>query len=404
YRFEVTELSRFDATLSGVLEDSYLYLGFDEDGDGVWDSGETMESSTSTGIADKTLTETLVSGVYFLQVTRRGLAYNTSYTLDMGITALTQPTTLSDPGTYSDLSGAYDLGVLGLVPLSVIESVGSNDAYDVYRFSVERIVDIDISVAGVSEDADLYLGFDDNGDGVWSGDTITSSTQSGDDQISYVLVPGEYFIGVQRDGFASNTTYTLEVDAPDLDDSDNANPALISGTSVSTSYEVGDADVYWYDAAEGDTLIVDLSEVDSSYDPWLQVYAPDGSRLYNEVAYASQSSAVTAVSAGRYYVVVREWGSNGSGDYKVLLSRVPGEQNADDEGSLLISGQAETSNFSLGDTDVYWYDAVEGDTLIVDLSEVDSTYDPWLQIYGPDGSRLYSEATYTSLSSTLSAV
>ncbi|MCH6259500.1 hypothetical protein MLD52_23290, partial [Puniceicoccaceae bacterium K14] len=139
-------------------------------------------------------------------------------------------------------------------------------------------------------------------------------------------------------------------------------------------------------------------------DPWLQIYGPDGSRLYSEATYTSLSSTLSAVSAGRYYIVVREWGSTGFGDYKVLLSRVPGEQNADDEGSLLISGQAETGNFSLGDTDVYWYDAVEGDTLIVDLSEVDSSYDPWLQIYGPDGSRLYSEATYTSLSSTLSAV
>ncbi|MCH6258918.1 Ig-like domain-containing protein, partial [Puniceicoccaceae bacterium K14] len=92
YRFEVTELSRFDATLSGVLEDSYLYLGFDEDGDGVWDSGETMESSTSTGIADKTLTETLVPGVYFFQVTRRGSAYNTTYQLDMSLTKLADPT------------------------------------------------------------------------------------------------------------------------------------------------------------------------------------------------------------------------------------------------------------------------------------------------------------------------
>ena len=208
YRFEVNQVTRVDLALTGIGEDADLYLGVDIDADGVWDNGETIASSTSTG--DDAVSEVLLPGAYFISVARQGFAFNTTYQLDVALEDLEQPTLEGDPG--STPASAWDLGVLDLTPVTLFDGVGSWDRYDFFRFEVDKVVRIDAALTEVGEDADLYLGVDIDTDGVWdSGETIASSTATGDDAVTEVLLPGTYFLAVARQGFAYNTTYRLEV-------------------------------------------------------------------------------------------------------------------------------------------------------------------------------------------------
>ena len=159
------------------------------------------------------------------------------------------------------------------------------DSHDVYRFEVDQLAQIEVSLTGIGEDADLYLGVDADGDGVWdNGETIESATGTGDDMISEVLLPGVYFISVPRQSFASNTTYTLEILTTFLDQSTTPEDPgdynaladalslgdLNAGSVVTHREAVGShdsVDVYRFSLRQISKVEIDLTQVRREREP-----------------------------------------------------------------------------------------------------------------------------------------
>ena len=106
----------------------------------------------------------------------------------------------------SRASGFVYLGTL-TVPSFTQRSdyVDGIDQKDFYRFTLDAMRDVTITLSGLSSNADLLLQDD-------AGGTIASSSNgsSVDDQIAQVLSAGTYFVRVKHGGGAG-TNYDLSV-------------------------------------------------------------------------------------------------------------------------------------------------------------------------------------------------
>ncbi|MEL7036640.1 MAG: S8 family serine peptidase [Cyanobacteria bacterium J06592_8] len=131
------------------------------------------------------------------------------------------------------LNTAQDLGVLEGTQ-TVNDSVGISDLDDYYRIHLNATSNVNLSLEGLSADADLELIADRNGDGFADyGEVIDWSLNWGteSDYISAVNLPaGTYFVNVEQ--YSGFTPYTLTLSAtPTVVDPVLVDPVLVDPVS-----------------------------------------------------------------------------------------------------------------------------------------------------------------------------
>ncbi|MFH7245090.1 MAG: S8 family serine peptidase [Spirulina sp.] len=146
--------------------------------------------------------------------------------------------------------------------------VSSSDPLDFYRFRLDTRSDINLMLAGLSNDADLYLIRDTNSNGrVDSGEVLARSIRSGTqvDAITFSgLATGNYYIAVEQ--FTGSTSYNLYT---------AANPTggihTRTGNLRANSFSLSDTNTYTIvsgngnvDFGFGDRDVLDLSAISSS--------------------------------------------------------------------------------------------------------------------------------------------
>lgn len=134
-------------------------------------------------------------------------------------------------------SSVVNLGSLNRVQ-TISDFVGTNNAFDIYRFSLVASSSLNISLNGLSSNADLAL-FDSNGT------QIATSTNSGitRDWLDGSLNAGTYYVRVTS--YSGNTNYRLGLSANAL--TNNGATRTISGTL--------DANVFTYQSSFSRTVI-----------------------------------------------------------------------------------------------------------------------------------------------------
>ncbi|WP_017716608.1 S8 family serine peptidase [Kamptonema formosum] len=210
YRFSISATSDFSLTLGGLSADADLSLIQDFNGNGEIDFDEYIDSSATGGNSDETLSRILQPGTYFVAVQQ--YAGDTNYTLSLSASPLAN--------VPQDLAGqtpnaARDIGTLSATQ-TLTDFVGNADFDDLYRFSLNTVSSVSLSLNGLSADADLYLAEDLNNDGaiVDQIEILSRSIESGSaaEAINIsTLNPGTYFIRVQQ--YQGDTNYSLSVSA-----------------------------------------------------------------------------------------------------------------------------------------------------------------------------------------------
>ncbi|OKH25039.1 S8 family serine peptidase [Chroogloeocystis siderophila] len=113
------------------------------------------------------------------------------------------PQVTPDPG--STLATAYNLGTLNR-PFTLTDFVGNSDVSDIYRFSLASNSSFNLSLNGLTADADVELL---NGNGTRLAISGASGTTS--EWIDGSLTAGTYYINVFR--YTGNTNYRLSLSA-----------------------------------------------------------------------------------------------------------------------------------------------------------------------------------------------
>ncbi|NEO95369.1 MAG: peptidase, partial [Moorea sp. SIO3G5] len=143
-----------------------------------------------------------VTGLYFAQVERFAEGSSDDVSYDIALSTSDPSNILHTEEDFGNLSA--DQSRTGLVD--------NTDTTDTYQFSIGLFEGVNISLTGLSSDADLRVIQDSNNNGlVDSGEVIGTSTRSGiGDESININSAGDYFVQVYQ--FSGDTNYTLNLE------------------------------------------------------------------------------------------------------------------------------------------------------------------------------------------------
>lgn len=220
YSFNLSSLSSLNVALTGLSQDADLYLYYDANNNGAIDTNEFLGGSFRGGSANDTLNfSNLAAGRYFLAVEQ--YSGNTNYTLQ-----------LSNAWLNNLLAPEVQVGTL-TNSRSFSGSIGNTNTSDIYRFSLNNAGQFTLNLSGLSNDADVRLIRDTNGNGVLdAGETLAASTRFGSspEALALNLSAGDYLVQVYQ--YSGATNYTLQL-------SSSATP--VGGFSSQYGYGLVDA-------------------------------------------------------------------------------------------------------------------------------------------------------------------
>ncbi|TRT83002.1 MAG: peptidase [Microcystis aeruginosa Ma_AC_P_19900807_S299] len=187
YRFTLANSADFNLSLTGMTADADVQL--------LYSSGSPIASSTNGGTASESITRQLSAGTYYIRV--YPYSGNTNYNLAVSATGIDL--------AGNTLATARAITV-GSSTTSYTDWVGSTDTNDYYRFSLANSANFNLSLTGMTADADVQLLYS-------SGSPIVSSTNGGTaaESITRQLSAGTYYIRVYP--YSGNTNYNLAVSA-----------------------------------------------------------------------------------------------------------------------------------------------------------------------------------------------
>jgi hypothetical protein len=211
FSFRLENPGNINMALTGMNDNANFRLFRDVNGDGDIDGGDReIQSSSYGGNHDEEITvANQEAGAYLIEVTQGDRGVNTRYDLSVSTTPFRAPSNLlpieTEVGSLRNTRNYRD-------------RVGVTDTSDIYRFRLERTSDFSLLLDGLSNDADVRLIRDNNGNrGVDSGEVLAISAFGGTtpDQIGISnLAAGNYYVQVYQ--YSGDTDYTLSL-SPSLD-------------------------------------------------------------------------------------------------------------------------------------------------------------------------------------------
>jgi serine protease len=324
YHFQLTASSNINLRLTGLSADADLYLIQDANRNGLVDRGEVLTYSMAPGSNSEAIDLTgLAAGSYAIQVTR--YQGDTNYQLDL---------TATSGGAGSTLSTAANFGIL-TGQRSTNDFVSNTNPQAFYRFQLNATSNLNLTLNGLSADADLYFIRDSNNNGaIDSNDVIASSIAPGTipDTITMTgLAAGTYFVDVVR--YGGNTTYSLTLTADAAGNTLNTarNIGSLSRTQWFSDFvdSADPADYYRFSLSNTSNFSLNLSGLSADADVYLLRDANGngaidlGEILAASITAGNRSEAITFnhLAAGNYAVLVNQF--SGATNYSLQLAATP---------------------------------------------------------------------------------
>jgi subtilisin family serine protease len=312
YRFTLATTQQASLSLTGLSADADVRLIQDLNSNGVVDAGDELARSQQDGTANEAIARELASGTYFIQVYQ--YAGTTNYTLTLNTTPIV------DPG--NTLTTARNLGILTTTQ-TVNEFVGTTDTNDYYRFSLNTLGTVSISLTGLAADADLQLIQDANSNGqVDSGEVLAGSYLGGSlsETIIRDLAVGTYFVRVYPYSGSTNYSLTLSTQQDAGNTLSTARNLGLLTTVQSFNDSVSNTDIndyYRFSLSSTSSVTLNLTGMTADADMQLIRDANNNGIIdYGEViAYPYQDGSAPetltiALGAGTYFVRIFRYSGN----------------------------------------------------------------------------------------------
>ena len=139
-----------------------------------------------------------------------------------------------------------------------------------------------------------------------------------------------------------------------------------------------------FTAAAGDAVTIRMANVSGGYfSPYGELYNPSGVRIYQ-----SSSMDLTLASAGTYTLLIRDAGTN-TGNYVLTWQKVKDPCNA----TPINCGEVGSGSITAaGQTLVYTLTGTANDGITIRTRKTSGNLSPYIELYGPTGSRIGSPA------------
>lgn len=320
YQFDLAQASNFNLALSGLTADADVRLFGDFNANGIIDAGEEIQRSQQAATIQEAINvANLAAGRYFVEVYQYN--GNTNYTLQLSSNSL------------SDLLPTeFNLGTL-----TGTQSIGGNitnqNTTDIYRFNLTGNSAFNLSLTGLTADADVRLIRDANNNGIVdAGEELTRSQRASfaDEAINWqILSSGNYFVQVYQ--YMGETSYRLNLSTT----TSNLLPAetdlgvlSTEQTRIGTINSTNTVDTLRFTLNQTSNFNLDLTGLSSDADVRLiqdlnnnQIL--DASEILAAATNGGSASETLSrtLQAGTYFVQVYQfWGNT---NYNVTLSATP---------------------------------------------------------------------------------
>jgi subtilisin family serine protease len=300
YRFNLIQSSNFNLSLTGLSADADTQL--------LNSSGTVIQSSQNAGRASESISRSLSAGTYYVRV--YPYSGNTNYSLTLSAAPTDQAgNTLATARNIGTLSGSQTFS----------DFVGGVDTNDYYRFDLTQTSTFNLSLNGLSANADTQL--------LNSSGTVIQSSQNGgttSESISRSLSAGTYYVRVYPN--LGNTNYSLTLSAAPTDQAGNTlatarNIGTLSGSQTFSDFvgSVDTNDYYRFDLTQTSTFNLSLNGLSADADT--QLLNSSGTVIQSSQNGGTTSESISrSLSAGTYYVRVYPYSGNTS--YSLTLSAV----------------------------------------------------------------------------------
>ncbi len=283
-------------------------------------------------------------------------------------------------------NGANNPGVIGL---------GGQDMWSFMGNAGDNI-QVRIGTDGFTPRLDLYGSdgalagqFAVNNGAYYDGDIFLRLTNSG----RYTLVASSYFLN----GAGNYLLNLAQAPEPFVVTPGDEGGVLTNGAANVAILEVGDQDMWSFAANSGDSIQLRVGT--AGFAPRIDLYGPSGALAGQ---YALNSGVLDAwlnlqlTNSGTFVAVISSYSLNGSGMYYLNLAHAPEPfvVSPYDEGGPLTNGGNHDGVTTLGDVDLWTFNANAGDSVVLRCGELSGTasYSPSLHLYGPNGALLASDA------------
>ncbi len=172
---------------------------------------------------------------------------------------------------------------------------------------------------------------------------------------------------------------------------------LPNGAYITANLPLGDIDLWSFQANAGDRL--HLRAGGTNFTPWIRIFDPQGAQAgqstWSSSATRDGQINVVATNAGIYTVTIAAGYASQEGSYGLHLARLPAPFTVSpgDEGGPLANGVTAIGSLTLGDLDLWSFDAIAGETVFIRCGS--PAFTPWVRIHGPNGV-LIEESSWSS--------
>ncbi len=344
YRFTLNDVANLQARVTGTSANTRVELIRDLNNNGLVDSGEIIASGTSFGAPFLSrVNQDLPQGTYFVRITPSSSNTSTQYGLELVATPFggSPP---PDPGNI--LATARNLGaVAGTV--TAREYVGVLDDLDAYRFTLNDLSNIQVSVQATSANTRIQLVRDINGNGlVDNGEVIVSETNFSPANLSRLtqdLPAGTYFITVASRNASDSTLYEMNLVATPFGGDGQPDPGNLLSSARNLGPVAGTVNIKEYVGVIDDLdayrfTLNDLSNVQvnvqaTSANTRIQLVRDinnnglidNGEVIISDTNFSSTnlSRFTQDLPAGTYFITVASRNANASTLYQMSLVATP---------------------------------------------------------------------------------
>jgi len=148
----------------------------------------------------------------------------------------------------------------------------------------------------------------------------------------------------------------------------------------------GEIDTYSISLDTGDSVFIRMSQIQNIYDPYVRLYASNGSLLAEAHSFQANAEFVYSAPRGDVYTVLAgtRYGTNTS-SYGIYFQKI------NNPGNSILAKFGETYSVSLdlaAEMDAYSFSLDAGDSVFVRMSEDDYDIHPLVRLYASNGSLL----------------
>ncbi|HMJ66348.1 MAG TPA: hypothetical protein VK615_13460 [Candidatus Binatia bacterium] len=289
------------------------------------------------------------------------------------------------------MGATTNLMCYGQITNGVIAGPGETNYY-VFAGTSNHVLFVGLGKAGGAPGAIPYLHLRDSSGAVvyaiWNGPTYAAIRD-------YRFTKDDtYTLAVSDDGSNQDFSYDMSVNVvkagENMREEGDAAETITPGRVSSGHINLGDCDIYTFDASSNDVIFLSVMNEGGARIPYLYLYDPTGQWILGY--YENQTYAFIynyrLTNSGTYVVAVTEDAFNREFNYKLCLVKSPGA-NSTDEGdatNVLAHGQAASGEITLGDFDAYSFYALAGDTIELQLQRTSGVGEnPRVSVVLPDG-------------------